>query len=359
MATLRKTFDLSKYVKSATRSIDNISTGFNDPKTWVSTGSYLLNKLISNDFTRGIPLGKLTMFAGESGSGKSFICSGNIVREAQSQGIFVVLIDSENALDEDWLKALGVDTSPSKLMRLGMSMIDDVAKFISEFVKSYREDYETFSPEERPKLLFVIDSLGMLLTQTNVDQFEGGTLKGDMGRKSQQLKALMSNCVNMFGALDIGMILTNHTYKSQDMFSPDDKISGGDAIIYQPSIVVAIKKGKLKEDSEGNKSVEVNGIRAMVQVNKSRYSKPFEKAEIKIPYESGMDPYSGLIDFFESRGVLIKDGNKLTYTAKDGTVIKEFRKGITNDHLDLIMCEWSEEKFGFKGSSDKVVPDDE
>ena len=147
MATLRKTFDLSKYVKSATKSIDNISTGFNDPKTWVSTGSYLLNKLISNDFTKGTPLGKVTMFAGESGSGKSFICSGNIVRQAQEQGIFTVLIDTENALDESWLQAVGVDTSLDKLMRISMTMINDVAKFVSEFIKSYKEDYAATAEE--------------------------------------------------------------------------------------------------------------------------------------------------------------------------------------------------------------------
>jgi len=359
MATLRKTFDLSKYVKSATRSIDNISTGFNDPKVWISTGSYLLNKLISNDFTRGIPLGKVTMFAGESGSGKSFICSGNIVREAQAQGIFTVLIDTENALDEAWLKAVGVDTNPDKLMRISMTMINDVAKFVSEFVKSYKEDYAATPAEERPKILFVIDSLGMLLTPNKIDQFESGDMKGDMGWTAKQLKALVMNCVNMFGDLDIGLVVTNHTYKSQDMFSPDDVVGGGSGFIFASSIVVAMKKGKLKEDAAGNKTTDVHGIRAMVQVNKTRYNKPFEKAEIKIPYSEGLDPYSGLIDFFESRGILTKDGNKLVYTAKDGTVVKEFRKGITNDILDRIMLEWDEERYGFKGSSDHGVIVDE
>ena len=67
MATLTRPIDMSKFVKNISKSIPNISTGFNDPCVWISTGSYLLNKLISNDFTRGIPLGKVTMFAGESG----------------------------------------------------------------------------------------------------------------------------------------------------------------------------------------------------------------------------------------------------------------------------------------------------
>ena len=108
---MAKPFDVSKFRKEITKSIDGLSIGFNDPTDWISTGNYALNYLISGDFNRGIPLGKVTVFAGESGAGKSYICSGNIIKNAQEQGIFVVLIDSENALDEDWLKALGVDTS--------------------------------------------------------------------------------------------------------------------------------------------------------------------------------------------------------------------------------------------------------
>jgi len=123
-----KPFDVTKFRKSITKSIDGLGIGFNDPTDWISTGNYALNYLISGDFNKGIPLGKVTVFAGESGSGKSYICSGNIIREAQKKGIFVILVDSENALDENWLQALGVDTAEDKLLRLGMSMIDDVAK---------------------------------------------------------------------------------------------------------------------------------------------------------------------------------------------------------------------------------------
>ena len=218
-----KPFDVSKFRKDITKAIDGLSIGFNDPQNWVSTGNYALNYLISGDFNKGVPLGKVTVFAGESGSGKSYFCSGNIIKHAQEQGIFVVLIDSENALDESWLHALGVDTDESKLLKLSMAMIDDVAKTISTFMN----DFKTLSPEERPKVLFVIDSLGMLLTPTDVSQFESGDLKGDMGRKPKALTALVRNCVNMFGSYNVGMVCTNHTYASQDMFDPDDKISGG------------------------------------------------------------------------------------------------------------------------------------
>lgn len=337
---MAKPFDLSKFRKSITKSIEGVSIGFNDPTDWISTGSYSLNYLISGDFNKGVPLGKVTVLAGQSGSGKSFICSGNLVRNAQEQGIFVVLVDSENALDETWLHALGVDTSEDKLLKLNMAMIDDVAKMISEFVK----EYKTLPEDDRPKVLFVLDSLGMLMTPTDVNQFDSGDLKGDMGRKPKALTALVRNCVNMFGNLNLGLVATNHSYQSQDMFDPDDKISGGQGFIYASSIVVAMQKLKLKEDAEGNKISQVRGIRAKCKVMKTRYNKPFEDIELQIPWDTGMDPYTGLFDLFEKRGLLSKDGNRLSYVDNDGVVHKYFRKEWnknTNGILDLVMKEFS------------------
>jgi RecA/RadA recombinase len=333
-----KAFDLSKFRKTLTKSIDGLSVGFQDPTDWVSTGNYALNYLISGDFHKGVPLGKVTVFAGESGAGKSYICSGNLVKEAQAQGIYVVLIDSENALDEAWLHALGVDTSEEKLLKLNMAMIDDVAKTINEFMKEYK------AMEDRPKVLFVIDSLGMLLTPTDVNQFEAGDLKGDMGRKPKALTALVRNCVNMFGSANVGLVATNHTYASQDMFDPDDKISGGQGFIYASSIVVAMRKLKLKEDEDGNKVTEVKGIRAACKVMKTRYAKPFESVQVKIPYETGMNPYSGCVDLFEAKGFLQKDGNRLKYVAGDGSELKLYRKEWERNEegcLDKVMVDFS------------------
>jgi RecA/RadA recombinase len=261
------------------------------------------------------------------------------VKNAQEQGIFVVLIDSENALDEDWLKALGVDTSESKLLKLSMAMIDDVAKTISTFMS----DYKALPEGERPKVMFVIDSLGMLLTPTDVNQFDAGEMKGDLGRKPKALTALVRNCVNMFGSYNVGLVCTNHTYASQDMFDPDDKISGGQGFIYASSIVVAMKKMKLKEDEDGNKVSDVNGIRAGCKVMKTRYAKPFEGVQVKIPYTTGMSPYSGLVDLIEKKELLKREGNSLVFTTSDGEIIKKFRKAWEkNDDgcLDKVMIDF-------------------
>jgi RecA/RadA recombinase len=483
MATITKPFDPSKFTKSITKSIKGISTGFNDPDTWISTGNYALNKRISGNFEYGIPLGKITMFAGESGclpetakvkakivvddeeasdvisvmrlkflmkdgittyldtpdgwqrvtewfdkgvlpmvnvstashstlcatnhmiqladenwvpaenlkvgdtvitlsgeevvtnvekaddqhcydftidhpnhrywgdgfsshnSGKSFICSGSIVKHAQEQGIFCVLIDSENALDESWLKAVGVDTSPDKIMRISASLIDDVAKIISDFVEAYKTDYLDVPKEDRPKVLFVIDSLGMLLTPVEIAQFEAGDMKGDMGRKAKQLKALVTNVTNMIGNLNIGIIMTNHTYASQNMFDSTPTISGGSGIIFASSIVVMMGKLKLKKDEDGNKTTDVQGIRAMCQVAKTRYAKPFEKIELEIPYSTGLDPYSGLFDYCLSKSVLTRTGNKYIYVDQNKNEHKYYEKEYRrneNGILDLIMSEWSD-----------------
>ena len=353
MAT--KAFDLSKFRKTLTKSIDGLGVGFNDPTDWVSTGNFALNYLISGDFNKGIPLGKVTVFAGESGAGKSYICSGNIIKHAQEQGIYVILIDSENALDESWLHKLGVETTEDKMLKLNMAMIDDVGKTISEFMAEYKAMPES----DRAKVLFVIDSLGFLMTPTEVNQFEAGDMKGDMGRKAKALKALVANCVNMFGAYNVGLVATNHTYASQDMFDPDDKISGGQGFIFASSIVVSMKKLKLKEDEDGNKTSDVLGIRAACKVVKTRYAKPFESVQVKIPYSTGMSPTSGLVDMFEKMGVLFKVGNKLAYTDREtGEIISEFRKNWTEDKLKLIMDQWDESVIRAEEPTEDVTEED-
>jgi recombination protein RecA len=344
---MAKPFDVSKFRKSITKAVPGLSVGFNDPDTWISTGNYTLNKLISGDFLKGVPLGKVTVLAGESGAGKSYIAAGNVVKAAQDQGIFVVLIDSENALDEKWLHALDVNTAEDKLLKLNMSMIDDVARTVSDFMKDYKAEYTDKEKDERPKVLFVVDSLGMLLTPTDVDQFQKGDMKGDMGRKPKALTSLVRNTVNMFGEFNVGMLCTNHTYASQDMFDPDDKISGGQGFIYASSIVIAMRKLKLKVDADGNKTSQVHGIRAACKVMKTRYAKPFESVQVEIPYETGMSPHSGLTDFFEGKGALKKTGNRLEYTSPvTGEIVTQFRKAWehnTDGCLDTIMDEWEKQ----------------
>jgi RecA/RadA recombinase len=181
------------------------------------------------------------------------------------------------------------------------------------------------------------------MSPTEVNQFDSGDLKGDMGRKAKALKALVTNCVNMFGSYNVGLVATNHTYASQDPYNPDPNVSGGQGFVYASSILVAMKKLKLKEDEEGNKVTEVLGIRAGCKIMKTRYAKPFEDIQIQIPYETGMNPYSGFFDLIESRGMIKKEGNRYSYTDTNGEVHKYFRKEWNrneNGIMDLVMSEF-------------------
>tara|TARA_B110001452_G_C14826384_1_gene288525 strand:- start:23 stop:487 length:465 start_codon:yes stop_codon:yes gene_type:complete len=126
------------------------------------------------------------------------------------------------------------------------------------------------------------------------------------------------------------------------MFDPDDKISGGAGFIYASSIVVAMKKLKLKEDEDGNKISEVMGIRAGCKVMKTRYAKPFEGVQVKIPYETGMNPYSGLVELFEKKGLLVKQGNRLKYIDLANEEHIDYRKQWLGSKLDLIMSQYDE-----------------
>jgi hypothetical protein len=128
------------------------------------------------------------------------------------------------------------------------------------------------------------------------------------------------------------------------MFDPDDKISGGQGFIYASSIVVAMRKLKLKEDEDGNKITQVKGIRAACKVMKTRYAKPFESVQVKIPYETGMNPYSGLVDLAEGTGLLTKQGNRLRFETSTKEEILQFRKAWERNEdgcLDKVMRDFN------------------
>lgn len=336
----------------AIKKMDNVSVGYDtDPKDWVSTGNYLLNYMISGDFFKGIPLGLVTMLYGESGAAKSFLAA-SIIKNAQSQGIYCVYIDTEYAVTHDNLVKLGVD--PEFMLLTRASNIDTISAVINQLINEYKTD----GAENRGKLLIVVDSLGMVVTPTDEKQFRDNEIsKGDMGRKPKALYALVRNCVNSFGNLNIGMVATNHSYQSQDPYSPDDKVSGGGGFVYAGSIIVGMKKKKLKEDEEGNKIKEVRGVRVGCKVTKTRFTKPFEECEMDIPWETGLNPYSGLFEFlYEKKQAITRTGNQYLYVDLSGKEHKYFKKEYllnTDGIYDLIMKEFEEK---IKASPKVILP---
>lgn len=135
-------------------------------------------------------------------------------------------------------------------------------------------------------------------------------------------------------------------------------VSHNSGFIYASSIVVAMDKLKLKKDADGNKTSQVHGIRAKCKVMKTRYSKPFEQVELEIPYETGLDEFSGFFEYILSKGVIEKTGNKYLYYDKDGNGFKYFEKQIVkneNGICDLILSEWD----SIKDKKDQVLEDED
>jgi len=336
---MAKPLDFTKLHKDYSKK-RGIKSGFNDPITWIDTGNKALNKMVSGRFDAGIPLGAVTIVAGESGSGKSVLVSGNIVRNALAQGINVVVVDTEDALKTKWVSDLGVDPDHPNLVKFVLNTINEIAQMIGDFTDGYREEYKNVPREDQPKMLFVIDSLGFLESETEIEQFQKGALKGDKGIKAKMLKMLVGNCIRLFAGYEIGLIATNHVYKSQDQYKPDDIISGGGGVIFAASIIVSMNKKKLKESTEAG--APVLGIIAKTKCVKTRYSKPFEEVDVNIPYETGMDPYSGLFDMFEAKGLLTKVGNRYRYVDRDGVEHVHFRKNMGPEFFEMIIREYDD-----------------
>lgn len=244
--------------------------GFNDRVTFTEYGE----EMECFDFTVDHPNHRYWGDGFSShNSGKSLISS-YVIKEALAQGITVVAFDTENGLTKEWLENTGVDVDKydeefggnGQFTRIQVSLIDNVAKTINEVTKMYVETYKSVDRDERPGLLFVIDSLGMLITRTDEDQFSKGDLKGDMGRKPKALNALIRNCVVEFSEFEIGLLATNHTYQSQDMFDPDDKISGG-CLTAGHKVLLADGSLKCIEDMEINDHVmTLEGIKPVTNI---------------------------------------------------------------------------------------------
>ncbi len=271
-----KPFNIDKFKRSVTKST-GITSGYHDPKTWISTGNFAVNKLISSSYFRGIPLSKVSVLAGESGSGKSYLACGSLMKNAINDGVMCVLLDSEYAIDAEWLRNVGIDPENPLLIRIPVSTIDDCANIVNDFMKQYLADY---SDDERPKVLFIMDSLGMLSTPTEIDQFQKGDMKGDMGRKAKQLKAFVTQCLKMFGPHEVGMVATNHVYASQNAYAPDDVISGGCLV---PETLVSTPNGPVEI---GSLSIG-DMVDTMYGPQEVTHTWEFEKPTISIEMEDG------------------------------------------------------------------------
>ena len=288
---------------------------------WVSSGNKALNYVMTGDFERGIPNKRTVVFSGPSGSGKSFLL-GNIAKNVQDKGYHIIYIDTENAITEDFLTKIGVQMDEEHFTPIRVHSIEECQEVLSEVLSMVGDDGD--------KVGVFIDSLSMLEPQKTVDEFDkSGEMKADQGRKAKMLKAMVNMLNAKVSDKDMFCVMTGHVYKSQDIYSGTQyHFSGGEAIMYIPSISVLLTKGKLKDGKE------VSGIKLKAEAWKTRFFKLGTKAEIEVPYDDGMDPHSGLLEFLETEGYVRKSGAWYYYTY-EGEEYK-FQKNKLADHYHYL-----------------------
>lgn len=310
--------------------MDGVGTSSLPPRYWYSTGNYVLNRIISGNFYHGIPQGRITDLAGPAGAGKSFIAA-NLVAAAQRDGASVLVVDSENALDDEFMQKIGVDVDRDDYLYASVNTIPEASKVVSTFLKGYKESVGEGT--DAPQVLIVIDSLDMLMTETEMEHFDKGVTKGDQGQKNKQLKAMLRTFVQAIKNLNVAMICTSQVYKNQDILNGEGVWIVSDAVRYAASQIVLIQKRKLKDDSKGAKAGDVAGVRMICEGYKTRFTKPFQKVEVEVPYETGMDPTSGLLEVAKAAGVVVQKGN--WYSMADSED-KWYSRDI-GDHVDDIL----------------------
>lgn len=303
--------DFLKNFEKDLGSIDVTVGSGEPPRYWYSTGNYALNRIISGSFYKGIPQGRVTGLAGPSQSGKSFLGC-NILREAQQQGAHLLVIDSENALDEDFVRAIGVDPTQGYTY-VSVDTIPQVTTVVSKFLKGYKAEYG--DDPNAPQVLIMIDSLDMLMTEREDDHFDKGVTKGDQGQRNKQLKAMLRTFVQKIKRLNVAVVVTSQVYKNQDVMNGEGLWIISDAVKYSLSQIVLLTKLKLKETG----STAVKGIRMKTEGYKTRFTQPFQKVVIEVPYDEGMNPLSGLLEVAVELGIVKKKGSRYVLDGEDTT----------------------------------------
>lgn len=292
------TLSFLKDFHKAAKKIDTVAIGVREVNEWLSSGNYALNYSLTGDWNKFVPIGRSTACVGPSGSGKSFLAT-SAIREAQRKGWHILLLDSENALDVGYLQKIGVKTDEDAMTYVKVTMIEDVNQVLAEFFSSYIKAYGS-NNYDAPKVLIVIDSLAMLASTTEMENYErDGTVKGDQGQLAKRRKAMLKMLHGKIAMLPMAVVFTDHVYP-QDIMAGDGAWAMTNSVKFFPSITALVTKLKLKEGSD------VVGIRMRVETYKSRFAKPGSKVELEIPYSTGLSPFSGLVELLEGLGVVTK-----------------------------------------------------
>lgn len=261
-------------------------------KTFITSGVYLLDAALSGKLLGGgFSTNRITAFAGESGSGKSFLCY-SCAKHAQRAGYSVIYIDTEQAIDLEDLPKFGIDNSLDKLRLITSNKVEDVNMLLTKLLDDLKD--QKIAGYELPKLMIILDSLGQMASNKEKEDLLAGNIKQDM-TKAKALGSMFRSINTDLGFLEIPMIVANHTYMTLDMFS-QEKLKGGNGLLYSSSVIGMMSKSKLKTGEEDDMDLGSSGISVLFKTVKNRLAKP-KKIRFDISFANGMNPYTGLDAF--------------------------------------------------------------
>jgi RecA/RadA recombinase len=297
---MAKTKEIKKFEFSKVGSIlDNISKTIPiqiekeiKEKRFISTGVYIVDAAMSGRLLNGgVATNRISVFAGESGSGKSFLAY-SVSKNAQKEGYSIIYIDTEQAVDLEDLPKFGVSNDLDKFRLVRSNKVEDINITLTQLVDELKE--QKLAGYELPKIMIVLDSLGQMASNKEKADLLKGEIKQDM-TKAKAIGSMFRSINNDLGYLDIPMIVCNHTYLTMDLF-PQAVMKGGLSLLYSASVIGFMTKSKLKTGEEDDMDLGQSGITVLFKTQKNRLAKP-KKIRFDISFASGMNPYTGLDAF--------------------------------------------------------------
>lgn len=276
--------ELSKINGFETGSILSENT-FSEVDEWIPTGNYLLNAQLSGTLFGGIPNTRSLGLMGDPGTGKSFVCL-NVAREAQKKGYDVIYCDTEGAIDKSSAIKFGIDAN--KVRYQPIKTVTEFQTFVANLLELVKKAKASGAS---PKILLILDSLGMLSTDKELRDAIEGKNAADMGAKAKELRKLFRVITLDLTAAKIPLVCTNHVYAGGG-YIPTKESSGGDGPIFAMSVISFLSKAQLKEGNSTTKT----GIIVTSNLKKSRFTIP-EPVKFHISFLNGMNPFVGLQDF--------------------------------------------------------------
>ena len=290
---------------------DGVEAG--DVDSFIDTGSYIFNALLSGSLYGGLPSNKITALAGESATGKTFFLMGivkNFLDSNPDSG--VIYFESESAITKQMVIDRGID--PERMVILPVTTVQEFRTQSLKVLDSY-----LMKADKRP-MLMCLDSLGMLSTTKEVEDTSSGKETRDMTR-AQVLKAAFRVLTLKLGKAKIPMVITNHTYNVVGSMFPTKEMGGGSGLKYAASSIVYLSKKKEKDGTE------VIGNIIHCKNHKSRLTQENKMVDVRLTYNKGLDKYYGLLDLAIKYGMFKQVSTRIELP--DGT--KQYAKTINND----------------------------